>query len=116
MIKYTKLVIALFIDLVGTASYLLPALGEFSDLIWSILSSGILMFVLFPNHKVGAVFNGVEEILPGTDIIPTATLLWLVDYVKNNDKTFEVFIQKEVYQDNIINDIINSNNIRNKYH
>lgn len=30
------------------------------------------MFALFPNHKIGATVNAVQEILPGTDIVPTA--------------------------------------------
>lgn len=113
-IKYTKLIAAIIIDLIGSTSYLLPVLGEVGDIVWGLLSGGILMFALFPNHKIGATVNVVEEILPGTDIVPTASILWLMDYMINNKKTFENFVRSEVNQDKLIDEILNTNVISNR--
>jgi hypothetical protein len=107
-IKYTKLIAAIIIDLIGNASYFLPVVGEGADIVWGLLSGGILMSALFPNHKKGAAINVVEEILPGTDIVPTASILWLIDYMINNKKTFENFVRSEVNQHKLIHNELNS--------
>jgi len=36
--------------------------------------------------KVAAVINFVEEALPGFDVIPTFTLMWLYTYVLSGKK------------------------------
>lgn len=79
--KYKSLAMAIIIDLIGNVSYLFPGVGEWTDTVWGLLSGGILMFVLFPKRKIGGAFGALEEILPGTDIVPTATILWILDYV-----------------------------------
>lgn len=67
------------LDIIGNISYLIPALGEFSDILWAPVSA-ILFFKLFGGRvgKIGAAINFVEEILPWTDIIPTFTIAWFV--------------------------------------
>jgi hypothetical protein len=41
--------------------------------------------------KVAAIINFVEEALPGFDVIPTFTLMWLYTYVfSNEEKTIQV--------------------------
>ncbi len=65
-------------DLIGCASYLVPGLGEETDIIWAPISA-IIFYFAFGKRKAiyGALFNFVEEILPFTDIIPTFTIAWL---------------------------------------
>lgn len=94
--KLVKLLLSIGVDLIGNATYMLPVLGEGADLIWAFLSGGILMFALYPNHKIGATFGGLEELIPGTDIVPTATLLWINDYIIKDKKSFEKYVQTEV--------------------
>ncbi len=75
-----KLIASVLIDLVGSSSYLLPILGEGFDLAWAPLSMilvGAMYDGVVPNLKYVAL---VEELLPFTDVIPTATLGWLREY------------------------------------
>jgi hypothetical protein len=68
-------------DLIGFASYTIPFLGEFSDIIWAPIS-GFIFFLTFGGWKgaFGGLFNFAEELLPGLDFIPTFTIAWLMRY------------------------------------
>ncbi len=75
-----KLVASVLIDLVGSASYLIPFAGEGFDLAWAPISMvlvGAMYDGVMPNLKYVAL---VEELLPFTDVIPTATLGWLREF------------------------------------
>ncbi len=90
MNKYKKLALGILFDAIGMMSYILPGIGEFIDILWAPLSAWI-MTKLYKGKsgKVAAVINFVEEALPGFDIIPTFTLMWLYTYIlnrKNNIK------------------------------
>ena len=76
-----KLVASVLIDLVGSASYLVPFAGEGFDLAWAPISMvlvGAMYDGVMPNLKYLAL---VEELLPFTDVIPTATLGWMREFV-----------------------------------
>lgn len=80
-IKRRQLITGIFLDLIGMASYLIPFLGEFSDLVWAPISA-LILAKMYPGKigKVGAIVNFIEEISPGLDIIPTFTLTWVYTY------------------------------------
>ena len=80
MKKQPSLVFCLLMDLIGYATYLIPGLGEFGDIIWAPIS-GIIFFITFGGWKgaFGGIFNFVEEILPGTDFIPSFTIMWVLN-------------------------------------
>ncbi len=80
--KTRNLVLGIVFDLIGTMSFAIPVLGEFSDVVWAPVS-GFLMVWLYPGGKgkVAGVVAAVEEVLPFTDIVPTFTLMWLYTYV-----------------------------------
>jgi len=82
MNKYKKLVLGILFDALGFVSYIIPGIAEFSDILWAPLSAW-LMTKLYKGKpgKVAAVVNFVEEALPGFDVIPTFTLMWLYTYV-----------------------------------
>jgi hypothetical protein len=65
-------------DLIGYMTYTVPVLGEFADIFWAPVSA-LMFFILFGGWKgaMGGVFSFIEEILPGTDFIPSFTLMWL---------------------------------------
>jgi hypothetical protein len=66
-------------DLLGAATYILPFLGESFDLIFAPISAVIYYFTFGGKLGImGGTFNFIEEILPGTDIIPTFTITWLI--------------------------------------
>ena len=69
-------------DAVGFASYALPFLGEFADLLWAPISA-VIFYRTFGGWKgsVGSLFHFAEEILPWTDVVPSFTLMWVWNYV-----------------------------------
>jgi len=80
--KYTKLFIGLLFDAVGMISFVIPGVGEFSDIIWAPIS-GWLMTRLYAGKigRTAGVIAFVEELMPGMDVIPTFTITWLYTYV-----------------------------------
>lgn len=87
MNKYKKLVIGIIFDAIGYVSFLIPGIGEFSDIFWAPLS-GWLMMKLYKGKsgKIAGIITFVEEALPGFDVIPTFTLMWLYTYVFKKEK------------------------------
>ncbi len=93
MSKYKILFLSILFDAVGYLSFLIPGIGEFSDVVWAPLS-GYLMTKLYKGKpgKIAGVVSVVEEALPGLDVIPTFTLMWLYTYVfksKSEDNKVE---------------------------
>lgn len=88
MNKYVKLGICLIVDLIGMFSFIIPGVGEITDVAWAPISSAILL-VLFgkKNGSVGAVINLAEELSLGFDFIPTLTLNWMYVHLKKEEKT-----------------------------
>ncbi|MGJ8549425.1 hypothetical protein [Winogradskyella wichelsiae] len=86
MNKYKKLGLSLLFDALGLVSFIIPGIGEFSDIVWAPIS-GWLMTKLYKGKagKVAGVISVVEEALPGFDVIPTFTLMWLYTYVIKKD-------------------------------
>lgn len=80
--KQPSLVFCLVMDAIGFASYFLPGLGEFADAVWAPIS-GFVFFLCFGGWKgaFGGIFNFIEEILPGTDFIPSFTIMWFLQNV-----------------------------------
>lgn len=74
--------LCLLLDFIGYASFSIPVLGEFTDLVWAPFSA-VIFYRLF-GGKMGVLGGGVsfvEELLPFTDFIPTFTLAWLFRYL-----------------------------------
>ena len=73
------LAFCIIMDLIGYASFALPGLAEFSDVIWAPLSAFIFLKTFGGRiGRMGSVFNFLEEILPFTDFIPTFTIAWFI--------------------------------------
>lgn len=75
-----KLAVSLLVDLIGSASYLIPLAGEAFDLTWAPISMilvGALYDDVIPSLKYVAL---MEELLPFTDWIPSATLGWVKEF------------------------------------
>ncbi|HMO32706.1 MAG TPA: hypothetical protein PKE63_01060 [Lacibacter sp.] len=77
-LRRPTLLFCLLMDLIGYASYTLPVLGEFGDLLWAPLSA-LIFYRTFGGRKAafGTLFHFVEELLPGFDFIPSFTLMWI---------------------------------------
>ena len=82
--KQPSLLICVIMDLLGCATYIIPGLGELADIVWAPIS-GIIFFLMFGGWKgaFGGLFDFTEEILPGTDFIPTFTIAWIWKWLAN---------------------------------
>lgn len=85
--KYGKLLLSIALDLVGMASYFFPGIGDMADVIWAPIS-GFLITRMYPDKtgRIGGAIGFLEELIPGTDIIPTFTLMWFYVYVYKKGK------------------------------
>jgi hypothetical protein len=92
--SHSLLVICLLVDLAGDSSFVI---NENSDLLWA-PASGLLLNALFDSPALGAL-NLVKELLPGTDIVPVATLAWLVAYAYPESAAAKVFGVRRLSED-----------------
>ncbi|WP_425075506.1 hypothetical protein [Psychroserpens sp. S379A] len=82
MNKYKKLALSILFDALGFVTFLIPGIGEFGDIVWA-PASAWLMTKLYKGKtgKIAAVISFIEEAMPGLDVVPTFTLMWLYTYV-----------------------------------
>ena len=85
------------LDLIGMGNYVLPVIGETTDLLLAPIAS-ILLFIIYRNFAYRtrrSLFMFTEEILPFTDIIPTGLLLWYANFHMFKDKSLETYLRKK---------------------
>lgn len=85
--KRSKLFFGIIFDLIGMASYIIPGIGEFTDIGWAPIA-GYLMTRLYPGKTgvTAGIITTIEELVPGLDIIPTFTITWVyVHLIKKED-------------------------------
>ena len=100
MKKQPSLIFCILMDVAGYATYAVPGLGEFADILWAPISS-IIFMITFGGWKgaLGGFGNFIEEILPGTDFIPSFTIMWFIQNMqKKNNVT-----QLKAFDDNNLN-------------
>lgn len=85
--KYKNLFLGLLFDGIGMLSYMLPFIGDFSDVVWAPIA-GWLMTRMYKGKigQVAGVVTFVEELLPGLDVIPTFTIMWVYTYFISGKK------------------------------
>lgn len=89
--KLPSLAVCIVMDLLGYATFAIPVLGEFLDILWAPVSAMIFMRMFGGAKGVfGGIFNFIEELLPGLDFIPTFTLMWLVQYFRKPKATYTI--------------------------
>jgi len=78
-----SLLLCIVMDIIGYATYSIPVLGEFGDLLWAPVSA-FIFYRMFGGWKgaMGGVFNFIEEILPGMDFIPSFSIMWFLQRSK----------------------------------
>ena len=98
-LKNKLLLKGIIYDVVGMATYAIPLVGPFLDLLWAPYASK-KMSEMYPGKKgkIASVLVFIEEILPGTDVIPTFTLMWLYTFVWNRETSPKgIVIEAEAY-------------------
>lgn len=73
-----SLALCIVMDILGYATYAIPGLGELGDIVFAPISA-IVFYAVFGSWK-GAMFNFTEELIPGTDFIPSFTIMWVWKY------------------------------------
>lgn len=70
-------------DLIGSASYFVPGMGEWLDIAWAPISAYIF-YRSFGGKTgaIGSIINFAEEVLPFVDIIPTFTIAYFIKKLK----------------------------------
>jgi len=89
MNKYKLLIIGILLDGLGivTSSWVVPLFGDFADVIWAPLSAWIMTKMYKGNAgKIAGAATFIEELLPGIDVIPSFTLMWVYTHVIANNK------------------------------
>ncbi len=86
--RQPSLIFCILMDLIGYATYSVPFLGELGDILWAPVS-GLIFFLSFGGWRgsIGGMFNMIEEILPGTDFIPSFTIMWFFRSWKSEKTT-----------------------------
>jgi hypothetical protein len=93
--KLRNLFLGLLFDGIGMLSFVIPGIGEFSDVIWAPVA-GWLMTRLYKGKigRAAGVITFIEEMLPGLDIVPTFTIMWIYTYVVKSVKKEEFISAK----------------------
>lgn len=81
--KYKLLILSVILDAIGMLSFVIPMIGEFSDIIWAPLAA-YLIYKIYPGTegKIAGIITFVEEAgIFGTDLVPTFTLTWIYKYL-----------------------------------
>ncbi|WP_340063088.1 hypothetical protein [Ascidiimonas aurantiaca] len=85
--KFTLLLLGLLFDAIGYVSFLIPGVGEFSDIIWAPVSAWLMTRMYKGREgRIAAIVSFAEEILPVLDFVPSFTLMWLYTYVFTGKK------------------------------
>lgn len=85
--KIRNLILGLVFDGIGMLSLLIPGLGDFLDVIWAPVAAWLMTRMY--KGKIGqaaGIVTFVEELLPGMDIIPTFTIMWVYTYLIRSKK------------------------------
>ena len=104
---FSKLLLCVAIDVIGSSSELVPILGEVTDVVWAPIAA-VLLRNLYGGSNVVLVLEFAEEILPLTDILPLATLCWIIDTLAPSSelaKLLQLGIYRADYYDNDVVDV-----------
>lgn len=81
------LLLGVLFDAIGMLSFTIPGIGEFTDVVWAPIAS-FLIYKMYKGTegKIGGLITFVDEILPGLDVIPTFTLMWIYRFIIQKEK------------------------------
>ena len=92
-----KLFLCIAIDVIGTSSELVPILGELTDVAWAPIAALTLKNIFGSNVIFALEFT--EEILPFTDILPLATICWVIQtYYSDSDVAKALGLEQPIVQ------------------
>lgn len=77
-LDFAKLLLCIVIDTLGSANEAVPLVGELVDVVYAPIAA-LLLRQLFNGSNVVFLLEFAEEILPFTDVLPLATICWVVE-------------------------------------
>ncbi|KAL7526182.1 hypothetical protein ACHAXR_001362 [Thalassiosira sp. AJA248-18] len=77
-LDFSKLFLCICIDILGSANEVIPLVGELVDVIYAPIAA-LLLRQLFAGSNIVFLLEFTEEILPFTDVLPLATICWVVE-------------------------------------
>ncbi len=97
-LKNRLLIKGVLFDLLGMVTYAIPMVGPFLDIIWAPYAAKQMRKMYHGKKgKIASILVFVEEILPGTDLIPSFTLMWLYTFVwKSAASRKEIILEAEI--------------------
>jgi len=89
--KYKKLFLGLLFDGIGMLSFVVPFIGDFTDIIWAPIAAW-LMTRMYKGRagQAAGVITFIEEIVPGFDVIPMFTIMWVYTHVFKGSKKEQI--------------------------
>jgi len=87
LLKNKLLIKSLTYDGLGMLTLAIPFAGPFLDLLWAPYAAK-KMREMYPGKKgkIASIIVFIEEILPGTDVIPSFTLMYFYTFVWKKEK------------------------------
>lgn len=87
LLKNKLLIKSLTYDGLGMLTLAIPFVGPFLDLLWAPYAAK-KMREMYPGKKgkIASIIVFIEEILPGTDVIPSFTLMYFYTFVWKKEK------------------------------
>ena len=110
---FGKLLLCISIDVIGTSSELIPLVGELTDVAWAPIAA-LALRQLYGGSNVVFALEFIEEFLPFTDIIPLATICWIVETFYS-DTNVAKGLQIGQFQTGTIIDVDNNNDVSNRF-
>ena len=87
--KNKKLALSILFDAIGFVTFI--------DIIWAPVSAYLMTKMYKGNSgKAAGAISFIEEIIPGLDIIPTFTIMWLYTYVFSKEEKKKEVITVEI--------------------
>lgn len=83
--------LCLIMDILGCIFVVIPVIGPMIEALFAPVSA-VIYLRLFGVRRgwFGGIFNFVEELIPGLDVIPTFTITWFIQYAKRKQESLTI--------------------------
>ena len=105
--KYLYLIVSIILDVLGMGTFALPFLGETGDVVFAPFY-GLMIFMMYRRRVLPAALVGtvgfLEEFFPLTDVVPTATMMWIYTFILRKESTMKAFAKEKEKEAKVLTD------------